>query len=792
MSVVLKHFLFGLFLTLVSAAAWAAARPNILFILADDFGWGDIRTNNPNGQVSLPTIERLANEGINFTDAHASAAKCAPSRYSLITGNYQWRGRLGWGTWQYKGGSQILSGQETLADLLRRAGYTTAFVGKYHLGADFYKKESNDFASESDVDTAVDFARAMVDGPGSKGFDYSFVAMRGIQAGPYAYFENDLLHGNPSQLITWQAGDYGDTSIIEGGIGLPTWNTRNVGPTLLSKAIDFIDSHQQAQETASDAKPFFMFFSTEAVHNPRKPPVAIGERFVLGTTGLTARTDMLVEIDAVVDTLRQKLEQLGILQDTLIIFTSDNGSLRLTAEQNAGHQSTGGFRGDKGSTYEGGHRVPLIMKWGHQAFGASPLPQGTRIGALVGLQDLYATLAELTETPLAADQARDSFSMWRILMGETTASRDHIVHEGDDNSPDEGLTGRNFAYRSGYWKLIFNNSRLPVGLFDLAVDPFETKNLIAQTSQVGRVAAMRLALDNALTSERTAPIGGTSPDSVSVPNVVGMTQLEAQTAIVNAGLVVGMQLQESSAIVPPGSVISQSPLAGTSVLTGSAVNLVVSLGSASASVTPTSLVFGNQALNVSSLGLNVTITNTGAVVLPIGSIAISGTNPAQFSRSENCPSQLQVGGTCAATVVFKPTSTGTKSAILTIAFGGGAASRTVALSGTGIVPGILFSVSPTSLSFGSVARGVTSAAQTVTITNSGTAVLPITSITLGGTNPGQFARTNNCPSQVAVGGNCTVTVVFKPTYKGAKSATLKITPGGGAAAKSVALSGTGT
>ena len=155
---VTSRFLLGLLLALLGAgSAWSAPRPNILFILGDDVGWGDIRSNNPNGQVSLPTLERLASEGISFTDAHTSAAKCAPSRYSLITGNYQWRGRRDWGTWEYKGGSQILPGQDTLAELLKRAGYHTAFLGKYHLAADFLKNGSNDFASESDPDLSVDF-----------------------------------------------------------------------------------------------------------------------------------------------------------------------------------------------------------------------------------------------------------------------------------------------------------------------------------------------------------------------------------------------------------------------------------------------------------------------------------------------------------------------------------------------------------------------------------------------------------------------------------------------------------
>jgi arylsulfatase A-like enzyme len=719
-----KTVLIGLVLTLLCAeSGWAANRPNILFILGDDVGWGDIRTNNPNGQVSLPTLERLANEGISFTDAHTTAAKCAPSRYSMITGNYQWRGRLPWGNWNYKGGSQILQGQDTLADLLKRAGYTTAFVGKYHLGAHFYKIGSNEFATGADPDSSVDFARAMIDGPGEKGFDYSFVAMRGIQAGPYAYFQNDQLDGSPSQLITWQVGDYGDTRILEDGIGLPTWNTRDVGPTLLSRAVNFIESHHQAQQSAPEPAPFFMFLNTEAVHNPRKPPVAIGDRLVRGTTGLGARTDMLVEIDAVVDSLLQKLGQLGILEDTLIIFTSDNGGLRVASEQNAGHQTTGGFRGGKGSVYEGGHRVPLIMKWGQQAFGTSPLAQGIKIDALVGTQDLYATLAELTETPVAADQARDSFSMLRILMGATTASRDHMVHEGDANSPDEGITNRNFAYRSGAWKLVFDVNQAPVGLYNLADDPFETTNLRSQAVQSNRVATMKSALENALTSSRTAP--------------------------------------------PPGEVPGPEY-----------------------SLSPTSIAFGGQALNLASDAQVVILSSTGGSTLSISSIALTGTNPGQFSQGHNCPSTLPPGNTCSVSVIFRPTSSGSKSASLTVVAADGAGTKQVALSGTGVRSAM--SVSPTSLSFGNQVKGTSSAAKTVMIINTGTIVLPILSITLGGTNPGQFKQTNDCPAQVLVAESCTVSVTFNPTSRGTKSANLKITAGGGAGAKSVALTGNGT
>ena len=588
------------------------------------------------------------------------------------------------------------------------------------MGADFFKKGSDVFASESDADTSVDFSRAMIDGPGSKGFDYSFVAMNGIQAGPYAFFENDRLHGDPSELITWQAGDYGDTKINEDGIGLPTWNTRNVGPTLLSRAINFIESHQQDQQSAPAVKPFFMFLSTEAVHNPHKPPAAIGDRLVRGTTGLSARTDMLVEIDAVVDTLRQKLEQLGILQDTLIIFTSDNGGERFSVELNAGHQTTGGFRGEKRSVYEGGHRVPLIMKWGQQAFGTSPLPRGTTIGALVGSQDLYATLAELTETPVTADQARDSFSMLRILMGETTAIRDHMVHEGDANSPDNGITGRNFAYRRDAWKLVFNSDEAPVGLYDLATDPFEKTNLRSKPEQSSRIASMRSDFESALTSSRTAP----------------------------------------------------------------------PIGAPTYSLDPTSIAFGSQPLNLDSGAEVVTLRSIGGSTLSISSIALSGSNPSQFSISHDCPPTLSPGDTCLISVKFRPTNAGSKSAFVTVVAADGAGTKRVTLSGTGVRSAM--SVMPTSLLFGNQTRGTTSAVRTVTISNAGTIALPIVSIKLQGANPGQFEQSHDCPAQILVGESCTVGIAFDPTSTGSKTAVLRITAGGGAAAISVTLTGTGT
>jgi hypothetical protein len=361
------------------------------------------------------------------------------------------------------------------------------------------------------------------------------------------------------------------------------------------------------------------------------------------------------------------------------------------------------------------------MKWGPQAFGQSPLPQGTRIDALVGAQDVYATLAELTATSLPLDQARDSFSMLRALMGETTTIRDHMVQEAEIDTSDSDVGGR-FAYRDDSWKLIFNADRVPSELYNLANDPFETTNLVSRPEQSSRVAAMRSDFEDALASTRTAPpTGGGDPEF---------------------------------------------------------------------SLSPTSIAFGTQPLRVDSAVQAVTLSSTGGSALSISSITLTGSNPGQFSQSNNCSATQPTGSTCTISVKFRPTSTGSKRAFVTVVATDGAGTKQVELTGTGARSAL--SVSPTSLAFGNQARGTVSAPRVVTVTNTGTVFLPIVSITIVGSNSKQFRQTNDCPAQVAVGGTCTVSVTFNPRSTGNKFASLRITPGGGASEKSVALTGTGT
>jgi len=436
---------------------------------------------------------------------------------------------------------------------------------------------------------------------------------------------------------------------------------------------------------------------------------------------------MLVELDVVLDNVILRLEKLGLLQNTLIIFTSDNGGNSLYSEIKAGHLTSGSFRGDKGTIYEGGHRVPLIMKWGSGAFESSPHAAGTVIDALVAVPDLYATLAELVGVPVGADQAHDSISFLPVLKGQAAATRDHIVSEGDepeDDAVDGGISGRHFAYRGGSWKLVFNGSRTPVGLYDLSSDPFETTNLLARSEQSQRVADLRASFEQVLVSKRTAPISGP----------------------------------------------------GTTPYT----------------LVPSSLAFGSQPVNTASGARTVALTNSGRIALAITSVTLAGANRDQFTQANDCSPSLAVGATCAIQIRFSPTNAGAKAAEILVTFDGGASAGQVTLSGTGTTTSASATVSPNSVAFGNVTSGTLSAARSVTIANTGTVQLPITSVVLKGTNYAQFVIVNSCPVAVTVGGKCTVQVRFRPKSKGPKSATLSVAFGGGASSKSVSLTGTGT
>jgi arylsulfatase A-like enzyme len=458
--------------------------PNILIILADDVGWGDIPANYPDALVPMPHVERLAAHGVRFLDAHTTSAVCAPTRYSVLSGNYPWRGRRPYGTWHFNGGSQFGKGQVPLPMLLKEAGYRTAMFGKVHLGAHVEPAEPGSGYDESWTKdpTLFDFSKPMAGGPRDLGFDYSFTSPAGIQDKPYAYFENDLMVGDPATFITWKAGNYpndnGFSKISKkhDGFGVPEWKSNYYAIDMMDKAYAFLERHVAANKTAGEGRPFFMHYCTEAVHVPHSPPKEFFGEPVLGEAP-SHHLDMLRELDLITGRLMTKLETEGLLGDTLIIFTSDNGGLGNSDK--LGHDASGGFRSNKGSIYEGGHRVPMIISWPKGG-----VPAGTTNANLTGIQDLYRTLADIAGVAVPGGQALDSISFKSQLFGECT--KPHRIHQMTQTVESVG----DLAWRENEWKLIMGVDGQPREFYNLASDPFEENDLIGDPEMVQRTRRM--------------------------------------------------------------------------------------------------------------------------------------------------------------------------------------------------------------------------------------------------------------------------------------------------------------
>jgi arylsulfatase A-like enzyme len=369
--------------------------------------------------------------------------------------------------------SQFLEGQQTLGEIFQLAGYATAFVGKWHLGGDFYEAGTENITRDPGL---IDYGHPFGTGPRAHGFDYSFVLPEGIQDPPYAYFEDDRLVGDPAELMPWAKGTYGpygSPTIHHAGIGMPYWDSVKVGPDLMTQALGFIDRHRASH--GSD-KPFFLYYAATSAHYPYKPPETFFGRAVRNATLMCFRQDMVYELDLAVGVLVEKLKAENILQDTVLIFTSDNGG----TNTNCGHDTSGpNFSGYKGLITEGGHRVPFLVRWGYGR--TYVVPPNTVRKQLMGVHDLTATLANLVDVPLAADQAQDSFDMLLVWLGERPDSspvRDHLIAEARWNPPNIP-TNPKFAYYEGNWKLVVEKSSVgfrPIELYNLTADPAEFSN----------------------------------------------------------------------------------------------------------------------------------------------------------------------------------------------------------------------------------------------------------------------------------------------------------------------------
>ncbi len=402
--------------------------PNIVYILADDMGYGDLSCLNPKSAWQTPNLDRLAKEGLTYQDGHSSSAVCTPSRYSVLTGRYNWRSWLKLGVVGGYSRPLIEPDRMTVASLLREQGYATACIGKWHLGWNWAKNGEG----PQDVDYSADFKN----GPCDVGFDEYFGICASLDMPPYTYIRNRNVEEIPDQddpgcddeKICWHESK----RIWRPGVKAPGFRHEEVFPRCTDECLSYVE--RQAKEE----KPFFVYYALPAPHTPILPT----EQYQ-GASGTTSYGDFCLQVDGEVGRILRQLDELGIADNTLVIFTSDNGaSPRADFAELAmfGHNPSHIYRGQKADIYEGGHRVPLLARWPRQ------IQAGSVTDETVCLVDLLATCAEIVGAKLPDDAGEDSISHLGLWRGEASEQplREGTVHHSIDGS---------FSIRKGNWKL---------------------------------------------------------------------------------------------------------------------------------------------------------------------------------------------------------------------------------------------------------------------------------------------------------------------------------------------------
>ena len=483
--------------------ALAQDKPNIVLIMTDDLGYGDVSAYGAMA-IRTPNIDRVAKEGLRFTDAHSSAATCTPSRYALLTGEYAWR-KPGTGVLPGNAALIVDAAWPTLPRVLKRAGYTTGVVGKWHLG----------LGPQGGPDWNGDIAP----GPNDVGFDYSFIMAATGDRVPTIYIENhravggraadpiSVSYGEPigdwptgkdhPELLKMHPSHGHDQTIVNGisRIGYMTggkaalWKDEDMADVFTSRAVSFLESHKD--------QPFFLYFATHDPHVPRVPH----PRFV-GKTSMGPRGDAIAEADWSVGEILNTLDRLKLTRNTVVIFTSDNGPVvddgyKDDAVTKLGsHTPAGPWRGGKYSNFEGGTRVPFIVRWpGNVLPGTSD--------ALLCQIDLLASMAKMAGAFTAVANFHDSIDVVPALLGKSKTGRTELVEEAGA-----------LSLRQGNWKYIEPNNKQKVNantntelgndavaqLYDLSSDPGETRNVASVHAD--RVASMAAALERIRTNNR--------------------------------------------------------------------------------------------------------------------------------------------------------------------------------------------------------------------------------------------------------------------------------------------------
>jgi len=459
--------------------------PNIVVILADDLGYGDISALNDESAIKTPNLDSIINKGMHFRDAHSNSAVCTPTRYGLITGRYAWRSRLKDGVlWGYDP-PLIEKERVTVASLLKQSGYQTACIGKWHLGLGWQAKDPDKpiqtkytwtVEFQEGDDSNVEFSKP-VHGPTELGFDYSYIIPSSLDMSPYVYLENGLVTELPTAFTEGKREDKDGRGVFwRSGEVSPSFDFYNVLDHLTNKAVDFILGQKGEQD------PFFLYFPLTAPHTPWLPNEEVTGKSNAGRYG-----DFVTQVDNVVGLILNVLEKSGHADNTLLIVTSDNGSHWTESDKEQfPHKANYIFKGQKADIYEGGHRIPFIACW------PGKIPANSISDQTLSLTDLMATFAALVKKPMAEGAGEDSYNMLPAMLAQNQSNsiRPYTIHHSASG---------HFAIRRGRWKLISQlgsgGFTVPVKveaapgeaagmLFDLENDPGETRNVYSNYPEI--------------------------------------------------------------------------------------------------------------------------------------------------------------------------------------------------------------------------------------------------------------------------------------------------------------------
>ena len=475
-----KRMMCILFLILFGQGSWAY-KPNIVFILADDMGYGDVQAMNKRSKIPTPNLNLLSSQGMTFIDAHSPSAVCTPTRYATLTGRYCWRSKLKRGVINGYGAPLLESGRETVASMLQSKGYNTSIVGKWHLGLGFEKNGEGEIIYDQPIN----------DGPNQHGFDYSYIIPASLDFPPYIYIKNNKIVELPN--------------VNQQSVGFPGFlrsGPRQPG-LIINDCLDDLTSeaNRVIRESAKNGRPFFLYFPLTAPHKPVQPHPRFIGRSKLGLYG-----DFVMQVDWTVGQVMQTIKDSGIEKNTLLIFTSDNGSFMYREEKNnegdhvsnpkvqfyseKNHTANGVLRGTKADIWEAGHRVPFFARW------PDVIKPGSTCKKTTAHVDFFATCSQIVDVTLKNNTAEDSYS-WLPLFkgGDWDQPRAPVI-----NHSASGM----FALRSGKWKLIAGTGsggresprgkpfERPYMLFDLHADLEEKNNLAGDKPHLVKEMADKL------------------------------------------------------------------------------------------------------------------------------------------------------------------------------------------------------------------------------------------------------------------------------------------------------------